>query len=736
MSDSVDPIQSALDELHAFGLLVERLEFGPPKGGKVHRVDVEGQKRGKKSGWYIAYEFTLDDGRNIVVGSYGIWQGAENNSQKLKVRGAKLDDSAREKLKKRQQELAKEAEEAEVLQLKEVATRAKAIWDKLPSCDGSPYLMRKGVTAYGLGRGRDGTCVVPLRNSAGMLTQLQFIAADGDKKFLTGPGKLGSYHRIGTIVDELPLVFAEGYATAASIHMATGWPVVACIDANNMLEVGRRLRPVYPEARFIFAADDDHEKKRNTGREIVTEGAKRFRGKVVFPRFVDPAGKTDFNDVHEEQGLEAVRQQLQEAWTPSVPASSGVGDDKWTAELVWGDKGLKAMPHNLMLVFEHHKDWRGKFAYDQFAKRLIKRTPLPCGGEAGELTDADEIEIAAWFGRRNTFAIAVPTIVAREACIAQARRYAFHPIREYLDGLKWDGEPRIATFLSDFCNTPHTPLQAGFATNFFTAAVARVRKPGCKADLMLVLEGEQGAMKSSLLNVLAGDAWYVDLGTPPSDKDFYQIIQGKWIVELGELGSFAKAETSHIKRAISVRIDRFRPSYGRNAEDHPRECVFVGTVNNSDWQRDETGARRYMPQWVSDINLDAVRLIRDQLWAEADHLYKHGAPWWVLPEGAYEAQESRYVEDIWAERVWSWLEGKAAKDRYRSGKREPIEVTTASEILLFALDVEIKKQDKPMQTRIGNLMKRFGFGRKQKRLGATRVWQYTRPPSVDGGSAS
>jgi putative DNA primase/helicase len=455
----------------------------------------------------------------------------------------------------------------------------------------------------------------------------------------------------------------------------------------------------------------------------------RSAGLAVLPAFNDPAGKTDFNDLHCEQGLDVVRAQMLAAWTPLQQTLGADPEAAWTRKLVWGDKGLKAMPHNIMLVLENHPAWKGLFAFDEFAKRVVKRRDTPYGGEAGEVSDADEIEIAAWFGRRDTYGISVPTTVAREACIALSRRYAFHPVRDYLDGLRWDGTERLTTFFPDFCGTKRNAAIERFAINFFVSAVARVRKPGCKADLMLVLEGEQGVHKSTLLNTLCGDAWFVDLGMPPSDKDFYVTIQGRWVVEIGELSSFAKAESSHIKRAVSSRIDRFRMPYGRNADDFPRECVFAGTVNNMDWLRDETGGRRYMPVWVADkIDMDAVHAIRDQLWAEADHLYRKGEPWWVLPDEAEDEQEARYVEDIWAEQIFHWLEGKAAPARYRDERKARIEITTASEILYRALDVEIKKQDRAAQTRVGALMRRLGWLRSQKRLGKSRVWQYTRPP--------
>jgi putative DNA primase/helicase len=726
---SSDPYGYALRQLLDAGLLVEHLELGPPPNGKVWRVDVEGSKRGKKAGWYIAHEMKLDDGRQVVVGSYGVWTGSDNQAQKLRFDGAKsLNDAERRRWKQQQEQINKQQEEARADLAREAAKRAKELWAKLPDQGSSPYLDRKKVRAYGVRFGRDGSIAIPLVNGAGLLLGMQFVLADGSKKFLTGTAKRGAWHLIGTVSEEMPLVFAEGYATAASIHMATGWPAVVCFDCGNLLPVAQAVRHLFPSVHLLFAGDDDHQRVNNPGRSHAVAAAKWMRSKTAFPRFADPQDRTDFNDLHIEQGLDVVREQLQQSFTPI--AQMGEVDPKeqpWARELVFGDGGLKAMVHNAILVLNNHPAWKGVFGYDQFAKRVVKRKRTPYGSEPGPMRDADEIEIAAWFGRRDAYGISMPTIQAREATVVVADRNQFHPVREYLHSLKWDGTERIPAFFPDHFNVAAGPVPTAFALNFFISAVARVMRPGCKADCMLVLEGEQGARKSSFVSALCGEAWFADVGTTPSDKDFFQIIQGRWLVELSELASFNKADNAHIKRALSVQTDTFRPSYGRNAESFPRECIFVGTVNNSDWQRDETGGRRYMPMWVGEINLDAIRDQRDQLWAEALARFKRGEKWWEMPPEARDVQEDRYIEDVWAEPVHRWLDGLCSSDRYGSGMAAKIQKTTVAEILSRALDVDAKKQDRAMQTRVGNLLRRMGWRRIEKRVGGIKIRQYCRP---------
>ncbi|MDI3259486.1 MAG: VapE family protein [Sinobacteraceae bacterium] len=732
-----DPVASALEQMRAFGLLVESPEFD----GVIHRIDVDGEKRGKKHGWYVGRLIRLDDGREIIAGAYGVWRGAENHARKFSCSRARLSPQERERMLASQRESAAQAERERAERAAQAAQRAGEIWDSLPECGTSAYLQKKGVRAYGVRFSR-GAVVVPLRNIAGALVGLQFIDAEGEKKFLTGTAKQGAFHLLGHIDHHHPLILAEGYATAASIHEATGWPVAVCFDCGNLLPVGRALRSAHPGIRLIVAGDDDHEKLKNAGREHGDAAAKKLIAVAVYPRFKDPVGKSDFNDLARESGLDAVKQQIGAAFSGTFSAIASDSDEvenleKLNRVLTWGDKGLKVCKNNLMLIFEHHPAWIGVLGYDEFQKRIVFRRPPPYGGKEGPITDGDEIEIAAWFERRDSYGVSVPTLLAREASIAVARRHAFHPLRDYLTKVKagWDGEERIPTFFPDFCGTRNDVVTQSFARNFFISAVARIFRPGCKADLMLVLEGRQGIYKSTLARTLCGQEWFADLGEPAGSKDFFQVIQGRWIVEISELASFARAENAHIKRAISANVDRFRPSYGRNAEDFPRECIFVGTTNSPDWCKDESGARRYMPLWIEDVNIDAIAALRDQLWAEAVVRYERGEKWWELPPEARDEQESRYSDDVWSARIIRWLEGKLPGANYPGSQARKIEDTTISQILAWALEIEPKKQDLSHQTRVGRIMSRLGWVRSSRRFGDLRIRHYERPKTFEPAKA-
>jgi predicted P-loop ATPase len=189
---------------------------------------------------------------------------------------------------------------------------------------------------------------------------------------------------------------------------------------------------------------------------------------------------------------------------------------------------------------------------------------------------------------------------------------------------------------------------------------------------MLILEGPQGALKSAACGIIAGQ-WFSDsLPELTSGKDVSQHLQGKWLIEVGELSALNRAETTTLKAFITRQTERYRPSYGRKEIHQPRQCVFVGSTNDQSYLRDPTGGRRFWPVKVGTIDLEALAADRDQLFAEAVHLYKSGAKWW--PDKDFEIehikpeQDARYDADVWEEKIVSFLEGRNRVTVYEIAK--------------------------------------------------------------------
>jgi predicted P-loop ATPase len=229
--------------------------------------------------------------------------------------------------------------------------------------------------------------------------------------------------------------------------------------------------------------------------------------------------------------------------------------------------------------------------------------------------------------------------------------HRFDPIVDYLDSLDWDETPRLDNWLITYLGASDTPLNRAIGKLALVAAVRRVRKPGCKFDNILTLEGVEGTMKSTSIAVLAGTENFSDQTIlTASDKEQQELVRGVWVYEIADLTGIKKAEIEKIKAFASRTHDRARPAYGRRRIDAPRRCVFIGTTNEDEYLQSQTGNRRFWPVQTGVINIDALRRDRDQLWAEAAEVEAEGGPL-VLPTELWAearmAQDDRRLHDLW-----------------------------------------------------------------------------------------
>jgi predicted P-loop ATPase len=306
--------------------------------------------------------------------------------------------------------------------------------------------------------------------------------------------------------------------------------------------------------------------------------------------------------------------------------------------------------------------------------------------------------------------------VAHQAVDLRAAECAFHPVRDYLNALRWDGERRVHGWLHSYLGADASPYSRAIGTMFLVAMVARVFEPGCKADYMMVLEGPQGARKSTACAILGG-VWFSDcLPDINGGKDVPQHLNGKWLIEVAELAALSKAENARLKQFVTRPVERYRPTYGRKEVIEPRQCVFIGTTNQGAYLRDETGGRRFWPVRVGAIDTDALLRDRDQLFAEAVHLYRAGSAWW--PDSTFEAehirpqQEARFEADAWEEAVAAWLVAKTK--------------VTVLEVARGALAMETQKLGTAEQRRIGAILERLGWARGRRGPNGERYWEPSR----------
>jgi predicted P-loop ATPase len=363
------------------------------------------------------------------------------------------------------------------------------------------------------------------------------------------------------------------------------------------------------------------------------------------------------------------------------------GQEPNVTGLVLNDSGgVRACLANALAVLRTSAEWLGALAYNESSLHVITRRELPWPKPVGfNWQDYDDSRTAEWLQHSG---IMVNSHLAAEAVQTIAKENSFHPIRDYLRALKWDGQPRLSTFLPLYFGVPDIPFAGAVGRCWMISAVARVFRPGCQADYTLMLEGPQGQLKSTALRTLAGDEWFTDHLSDLQNKDSRLELRGKWIVELAELDSLKRNEKTRIKNFLTGRFDSFRPPYGRLTENFPRECVFAATTNEETPFVDETGNRRFWPVTCGKIDIQALRRDRDQLWAEAYHLYLTGVPWWLtteaLNQAAEEAQDARYERGPWDDAIELWIQDPQQRDLVEPFDSEPGKVTV-TDILIHGI---------------------------------------------------
>jgi hypothetical protein len=415
--------------------------------------------------------------------------------------------------------------------------------------------------------------------------------------------------------------------------------------------------------------------------------------------------------------------------------SAGVEGD-WRQRLLWtssksGAPKLVVHTENVVLILQLHPEWRGLIRYDEFRGRtvLVGRPPWseyhrPTSIET-VWTDEDATRLESWLRREfHSYAFAPTVSQCERAVDVVARTQGFNPVRDYLDSVapKWDGTMRLPRAASLYFGADDTEYSAAVFTWWMISAVARVFEPGCKADHVLILEGDQNLGKSTALEVLCGSQWFSDSPIDLNSKDAFERIRGRWIVELAELDSLFRTDASRAKQFFSSKRDDYRPAYGRREREQLRQCIFAGTVNLDVYLNDPTGARRFWPFIVRLIRLAELTRDRDQLWAEAVWRYREGQKWYPTADEREsllgelkDAQADRTQVDVWTDRVMRWL-------------RSASDTVATDEILGSALMIDPKDWTKSAQIRVGIIMKRAGWSRKRVRNGTDLSWAYQRVP--------
>ena len=449
--------------------------------------------------------------------------------------------------------------------------------------------------------------------------------------------------------------------------------------------------------------------------------------------------------------------------TESESEGKGQKNDefKWTEEMQMDErkKHFLPSPFNFGLIVRNDPRLKDKVRRDAFRGRDCVCGDLPwrSGQEADPFwNNSDDNGLIDYVSRFYQLTGKQALLDANDLVMSQR---TFHPVREWLESLEWDGKERLDTMLIDYLGAEDNELTRAMTRKHFTAAVARVMTPGCKYDYILTLIGPQGIGKSTLVKIMGGD-WFDDSLTSIEGKEGMEQIRGKWLIEFGELTNYKKSTSEAYKAFISKQEDSYRPAYGRKVEVYPRQCVFFATTNEPAFLKGDTGNRRF---WTVECDKDIIcRGVwedlpdeREQLWAEAVHRWKQGETLY-LPrqlERAAQARQEEHNEVAADERTgiieafirkeipenWEQLSVRQRRDYFQIGNSGDITslvplqrrtTITAVEVLAECFGQPIDERTRYRTKEINQILRSFGWLREIGRVydkvyGRQRTYEVT-----------
>ena len=365
--------------------------------------------------------------------------------------------------------------------------------------------------------------------------------------------------------------------------------------------------------------------------------------------------------------------------------------EAWRGNLQSSKQGYKKSLTNLMMFLQNVKSLGNTLRWNELAERV------EWNGRG--IDDSDLITIRLIL-EANQYEAAKDDVLL--AVTRHAKDNAFHPVRDYLRSVKWDGTKRLDYWLQQCLGAADLPFVRAVGRRTLIAAVARAFRPGCKVDTVLVLEGLQGVRKSTAIARLFSDAWTAE-SVDLFDKHEKMVMKmmGAWCVELAEFIAIARKDQNAVKGMLSMRSDRVVLPYAKLASDHPRQCIFFGTINpgESGYLTDKTGNRRYWPVAVTKADLEKLDDRRDQLWAEAYKAFQTDEQWWLTDEEeslAVVETEGRETYDVWDEILHEKLIVAGI-------------VTTSLAAALHAIGVPNERMDEKAKDRVSACLRRIGY---------------------------
>ncbi|PAL23592.1 VapE domain-containing protein [Sphingopyxis sp. GW247-27LB] len=500
-------------------------------------------------------------------------------------------------------------------------------------------------------------------------------------------------------------------------------------EITDMLLAGSDLDDLEPSTAFDDADDESGDLD-----EFLASGD------------TDPEAKSDDDAVTEDDIKE------------TLAALDGGADDDEPRNLDWislldfnEEGGLRSTLHNVELILKNDPRFEGVPQLNDFTHETVQRrepgkmfqrarAAKPVKQLQGRMwTVRDGINGDLWSDDRD---FAIRSVIEapktqggystkvtdrdlKSSIVLAADNNPFHPIKEYLESVEWDGVPRAERLFIDYLGTTDNAYNRDIARLMLIAAVTRIYEPGHKFDFAVIIEGLQGKRKSTFIQTL-GRSWFAELdGDFHDQKQMVELMQGAWIMEIPELSGFNRGDVRSIKAFISRQKDRVRLAYARRAGEYPRQCIFIGSTNDREYLKDDTGGRRFWPVMcaVSEIDISALEANLDQIWAEAVTLYRQmreKQPRGILPlyltdpmsrTIASHLQESRRVEtsdDATIGIIADWLDKSIpAEGVFDAENGQPRDVTCLREIWIDCLGGRQEQYDAAKAAMVGRCMNRI-----------------------------
>lgn len=374
---------------------------------------------------------------------------------------------------------------------------------------------------------------------------------------------------------------------------------------------------------------------------------------------------------------------------------------------------------NVLYCLRHDPVLHGLVQHNEFTELHERSRSTPWGRPPGEWDEEDDLMLGEYLVR-NHHVMSKATGTLRAGVMMAARVHKFNPVMDLIRAEAWDGTVRLPHWITDCLGVEYSDYVALVGECFVKGMVARALRPGCKFDYMLILKGPQGARKSTVFRTLA-EPFFTDNAIRMGDKDSLMALQSIWIAESSELESMSKSETNAVKQFLSASEDLYRPPYGARMVKRPRHAVMGGTTNADVFLKDVTGDRRFWPVEVGDVDIDRLKAMRAQLFAEALVMLQSDDPeqrrTYPTPEQERElvipAQERFKMTDVWEDILADYV-NCAGNDKWDS-PMDPVraerEFFSTRELFDNALQIKADRIDgnRMMETRIGNCMKALGF---------------------------